>query len=52
LGLVVVAELGWMYGAGRRSTGPCCRDTLAGMMMPSQIEEAQRLAREWIAAHP
>jgi TPR repeat protein len=28
------------------------RDIIAGQMMPSQIEEAQRLAREWIAAHP
>ena len=28
------------------------RDIVAGQMTPSQIEEAQRLAREWIAAHP
>ena len=28
------------------------RDIIAGQMMPSQIEEAQRLAREWLAAHP
>ena len=28
------------------------RDIITGMMTPSQIEEAQRLAREWIAAHP
>ena len=28
------------------------RDIIAGKMTPSQIEEAQRLAREWIAAHP
>ena len=28
------------------------RDTLADMMTPSQIEEAQRLARKWLAAHP
>jgi uncharacterized protein len=28
------------------------RDIVAGMMTPSQIEEAQRLAREWLAAHP
>jgi len=28
------------------------RDTVTSMMTPSQIEEAQRLAREWLAAHP
>jgi TPR repeat protein len=28
------------------------RDVIAFMMTPSQIEEAQRLAREWLAAHP
>ena len=28
------------------------RDIVAGQMTPSQIEEAQRLAREWLAAHP
>jgi TPR repeat protein len=28
------------------------RDIVAFMMTPSQIEEAQRLAREWLAAHP
>ena len=28
------------------------RDIVAGLMTPSQIEEAQRLAREWSAAHP
>ena len=28
------------------------RDIAANKMTPSQIEEAQRLAREWIAAHP
>jgi hypothetical protein len=28
------------------------RDIITGMMTPSQIEEAQRLAREWLAAHP
>jgi hypothetical protein len=52
LGLLAVAELGWMHGAGRRSAGLYCRDTIAGKMTPSQIEEGQRLAREWIAAHP
>jgi TPR repeat protein len=25
---------------------------LAGAMTPTQIEEAERLAREWLAAHP
>jgi uncharacterized protein len=28
------------------------RDMVAAKMTPSQIEEAQRLAREWLAAHP
>ena len=28
------------------------RDKLAEKMTPAQIEEAQRLAREWLAAHP
>ena len=28
------------------------RDIAASLMTPAQIAEAQRLAREWIAAHP
>ena len=28
------------------------RDRVAGLMDPTQIAEAQRLAREWDAAHP
>ena len=28
------------------------RDRIAGLMTPAQIAEAQRLAREWDAAHP
>jgi len=28
------------------------RDQAAGQMNPTQIAEAQRLAREWDAAHP
>jgi len=28
------------------------RDRVAGLMTPDQIAEAQRLAREWDAAHP
>ena len=28
------------------------RDTVAGPMTPAQLAEAQRLAREWDAAHP
>ena len=28
------------------------RDIIAAKMTPAQIEEAQRLAREWLAAHP
>jgi len=35
-----------LEGAGK------ARDDIAGIMTPSQIEEAQRLAREWLAAHP
>ena len=28
------------------------RDIVAAKMTPAKIEEAQRLAREWLAAHP
>ncbi len=28
------------------------RDTVSSKMTPSQIEKAQDLAREWLAAHP
>jgi hypothetical protein len=28
------------------------RDSLIKKLTPSQIEEGQRLAREWIASHP
>ena len=28
------------------------RDNLASLMTPAQLAEAQRLAREWDAAHP
>jgi len=28
------------------------RDSLVKKLTPSQIEEGQRLAREWIATHP
>ena len=28
------------------------RDTLVGEMTPAQIEEAERMAREWLATHP
>jgi hypothetical protein len=28
------------------------RDIVAGWMLPTQIADAQRLAREWDAAHP
>jgi hypothetical protein len=42
--LLAVAELGWMHGAGRRSAGPYCRDDVAGLMTPSQIEGAYGFA--------
>ena len=38
-------ELGRLDSVGRR-------DKAAGLMNPTQIAEAQRLAREWDAAHP
>ena len=28
------------------------RDMVAGLMTPDQIAEAQKMAREWLAAHP
>jgi hypothetical protein len=28
------------------------RDDIASRMTPEQLSEAQRLAREWLAAHP
>jgi hypothetical protein len=28
------------------------RDSVAEIMTPSQIQEAQKLAREWVAEHP
>jgi hypothetical protein len=31
---------------------PTFRDIVAAKMTPAQIEEAQRLAREWLEAHP
>jgi TPR repeat protein len=36
--------------AGERAAQGC--DIVAGRMDPTQIAEAQRLAREWDAAHP
>jgi hypothetical protein len=48
----------WFNSAASRATGEArenaveARDGLAGLMNPTQIAEAQRLAREWDAAHP
>ena len=48
----------WFNLAASRSTGESRddavqnRDIVAGLMNPTQLAEAQRLAREWDAAHP
>jgi hypothetical protein len=48
----------WFNLAASRSTGESRedavqnRDRAAGLMNPTQLAEAQRLAREWDAAHP
>jgi hypothetical protein len=48
----------WYNLAATRMTGEIresadeARDFTAGLMNPTQIAEAQRLAREWDAAHP
>ena len=48
----------WFNLAASRATGALredaveARDFAAGLMIPTQIAEAQRLAREWDAAHP
>ena len=48
----------WRNVAASRQTGEerkltaGARDTLARLMTPAQLAEAQRLAREWDAAHP
>jgi alpha/beta superfamily hydrolase len=36
----------------RRESAVKNRDIAAGLMLPTQIAEAQRLLREWDAAHP
>jgi hypothetical protein len=36
----------------QRESAVEARDRVAGLMIPTQIAEAQRLAREWDAAHP
>ena len=36
----------------QRESAAEARDRVAGLMLPTQIAEAQRLAREWDAAHP
>ena len=48
----------WYNLAASRETGEQresaveARDGVAGLMNPTQIAEAERLAREWDAAHP
>ena len=48
----------WFNLAASRSAGESRqdavqnRDRAAGLMNPTQLAEAQRLAREWAAAHP
>ena len=48
----------WTNLAASRQTGEerkmsaDARDALAGLMTPAQLAEAQRLARQWDAAHP
>jgi hypothetical protein len=55
----VQAHLWFDLAASRFSTGSLNsgiagrnRDRVAGLMNPTQIAEAQRLAREWNEAHP
>ena len=36
----------------QRESAVEARDRVAGQMLPHEIAEAQRLAREWDAAHP
>ena len=36
----------------QRDSAVEARDRVAGLMIPTQIAEAQRLAREWDTAHP
>lgn len=49
----VLAHMWWNLAAAQGvEDARGLRDNVAGMMTPSQIEEAQRLAREWSAAHP
>ena len=38
-------------GAGGHAKATELRDIVAKDMTPSQIEEAQKLAREWVADH-
>ena len=49
----VQAHMWWNLAAAQGNEyGIEHRDLVAGHLTPSQIEEAQRLAREWLAAHP
>jgi TPR repeat protein len=41
-----------LAAAGGDATALKARDMVASMMTPEQIAEAQKLAREWLAAHP
>lgn len=49
----VQAHVWWNLAAAQGDEGARDnRNRVADMMTPAQIEEAQRLAREWLAAHP
>ena len=53
----VQAHMWFNLGASRltgelRETAVQDRDKVAGLMNPTQLAEAQRLVREWDAAHP
>ena len=49
-----ITALMWMYLAAAQGDEQALEGSviLANLMTPAQIEEAQRLAREWLAAHP
>jgi TPR repeat protein len=49
----VLAHMWWNLAAAQGDEEAVKnRDIAAGMMTPAQIAKAQRLAREWLEAHP